>query len=161
MKLALIAAQSLNHIIGSGLDIPWHAKGEQKLFKEITQGSTLIMGRKTFDSIGRPLPGRETIIVTRQQNYQIPGCHVARGLEAAVTLAMTLNKPCFIAGGGEIYSAALNTLQVDEIHLTTIQIEVEGDVYFPSFDREQFQVIEEKHFETNLAYVYQKFVRIA
>ena len=125
MTLALIAAQSKNHIIGNGPDIPWHAKGEQKLFRDITMGGTLIMGRKTFDSIGRPLPGRETIVVSRQAGLKIEGCHTSASLQEAVALAASFPGVCFIAGGGEIYRQAAESLELDEIHLTTIDLEVE------------------------------------
>lgn len=157
MVLQLIAARSKNQVIGNGPDIPWQAKGEQKLFRDITMGSTLIMGRKTFESIGRPLPGRETIIVTRDTNYRQGECQTAISLKAAIELANALGKPIFIAGGGEIYAQAMPL--VDELHLTTIDVECEGDVFFPEFDAAGFELVSEKHFETNVKYVYQHFVK--
>ncbi len=159
MTLALIAAQSKNHIIGNGPDIPWRAKGEQKLFKDITMGGILIMGRKTFDSIGRALPGRETIVVSRQLGLEITGCHTATSLPDAVALATSLPGTCFIAGGGEIYRQAVETLELDEIHLTTIDLEVEGDVFMPDLHLEQYQLATEQHFETNLVYHYQHYIK--
>ena len=155
--LKLIAAQASNKVIGSGPDIPWQAKGEQKLFREITMNSTLIMGRKTFESIGRPLPGRETIIVTREVDYTHEGCHAAHDLDSAIDQASTLNQPIFIAGGGEIYAQAIN--KVNEIHLTTIEVAPEGDVFFPEFDEQDFELLDEQHFETNLKYTYRHYRR--
>lgn len=155
MSLHLIAARAKNNVIGAGLDIPWQAKGEQKLFRDITLGGTLIMGRKTFDSIGRPLPGRETIIVTRSSDFSQPGCHVVASLDDAIEVASNFDQKTFIAGGGEIYAQALP--RVTEIHLTTIDVEPEGDIFFPEFNREDFELVEERHFETNLQYTYQHF----
>ena len=139
MTVHIIAARSKNNVIGRGSEIPWRVKGEQKLFKEITMNGTLIMGRITFESIGKPLPGRTTIIVTRNPAYHQANC-------------------IYIAGGGEIYQQALGL--ADVVHLTTINAEIEGDVLFPSFPTPDFKLIEEKQFESNIDYTYQKFERI-
>jgi dihydrofolate reductase len=157
-ELNIIAARSLNNVIGNDLDIPWHAKGEQKLFKEITRDSVLIMGRKTYESIGRPLPGRFTIIVTRNAGYSQANCEVAANLEDAIKLAKAQDKPAFIAGGGQIYEQALPL--ASGVHLTTVQCEVEGNVHFPDFPTDQFTLIEEKSFQSNIDYVYQYFRRV-
>ena len=153
----IIAARSKNGVIGRGSDIPWRIKGEQKLFKEITRGGTLIMGRTTFESIGRPLPGRTTIIVTRTPEYQTEGCLIANSLELALSQAAGLNKPIFIAGGGEIYQQSLPL--ADVVHLTTISAEIDGDVYFPAFPTDEFELIEDKFFKSNINYIYQRFHR--
>ena len=157
-ELNIIAARSLNNVIGNDLDIPWHAKGEQKLFKEITRDSVLIMGRKTYESIGRPLPGRFTIIVTRNAGYSQANCEIAANLEDAIKLARAQNKPVFIAGGGQIYEQALPL--VNAVHLTTVQCEVEGNIHFPNFPTDQFTLVEEKSFQSNIDYVYQYFRRV-
>jgi dihydrofolate reductase len=157
-ELNIIAARSLNNVIGNDLDIPWHAKGEQKLFKEITRDSVLIMGRKTYESIGRPLPGRFTIIVTRNAGYSQANCEIAANLEDAIKLAKAQDKPVFIAGGGQIYEQALPL--ASSVHLTTVQCEVEGNIYFPNFPTDQFTLIEEKSFQSNIDYVYQYFRRV-
>ncbi len=136
MKIILIAAMAANRVIGKGNDIPWHIPGEQRRFKEITMGHTLIMGRKTFDSIGRPLPGRRNIIITRQRDYLAEGCEVAHSLSEAIKKCGHAEK-VFIAGGEEMYVQALP--MADEIYLTTIQREVEGDKYFPDFSTEDFR----------------------
>ena len=154
--VALIAAQAENRVIGRGLEIPWKAKGEQALFKEITRGGTLIMGRKTYDSIGRPLPGRETIVVTGNPTFSAEGCHTASGLAEALEAAHRLGKPIFIAGGGELYRQALDL--ADAVHLTTIHTKVDGDVYFPVLP-DDFHLVREERFSTNLDYTYRYFER--
>lgn len=157
MKTAIIVARSQNNVIGNGLNIPWKVKGEQLIFKRITQGGTLIMGRKTFQSIGRPLPGRTTIIVSRNQDYSQEGCTVCDSLEAAFELADQALKPVFVAGGGEIYQLALPL--VDTVHISTIQADVSGDVLFPPFPPVDFTLAEEEFFESNINYVYQRYER--
>lgn len=158
MQLSIVAARSLNNIIGNGAEIPWRARGEQKLFKEITMNGTLIMGRKTFESIGRPLPGRTTIIITRQPGYTANGCLVTHSLDGAIDLAQQQNKPAFIVGGGEIYQQSLD--RVDAVHLSTIQKNVSGDVYFPKFPTGDFNLHHEKLFESNINYIYEYYERV-
>ena len=153
---ALIAAMSRNRVIGRGDDIPWVAKGEQALFKKITSGGTVIMGRKTFDSIGRPLPKRHNIVITRKprgNNDQLDFCE---SVEAALELAASLARPIFVIGGGEIYARTID--HAAALHLTTIDIDVEGDVYFPTFDETAFNLVDTQHFETNLKYSYRHYL---
>jgi dihydrofolate reductase (trimethoprim resistance protein) len=152
----MVAAQSENQVIGRGLEIPWKVKGEQALFKKITINGTLIMGRKTFQSIGRPLPGRTTIVVSRDPDLTITGCETSTSLELAIARAAEINKPIFIAGGGELYRQALDI--ADEIHLTTIHTKVEGDVLFPEVPA-NFRLVEEKAFTSNINYTYRHFER--
>jgi len=158
MSLQLIAARSLNNVIGKDSDIPWKVKGEQKLFKKLTMDSVLIMGRKTYESIGRPLPGRVTIIITRNSDLVIPGCEVVTSLGQAIECATKTGKPIFVAGGGQIYAEALPL--ATEVHLTTIQCEVEGNIYFPAFKDNEFKLLEEELFHSNVDYLYQHFQRI-
>ena len=157
MKRAIIVARSQNNVIGNGPDIPWKIKGEQIIFKRITEGGTLIMGRKTFQSIGRPLPGRTTIIISRNQSYTQKGCFVCDTLEAAFELADHEQKPVFVAGGGEIYKLALPL--VDTVHISTIQAEISGDILFQSFPTDDFTLAEEQFFESNINYIYQRYER--
>lgn len=156
-SLNIIAARSLNNIIGDNNEIPWRVQGEQKLFKEITMHSVLIMGRKTYESIGKPLPGRVTIIVTRNADYSQENCETAANLEHAIILANAHDRPIFVAGGGQIYEQALPL--VSGVHLTTIQCEVQGNIYFPTFPTEEFTLVEEKFFKSNINYQYQYFRR--
>lgn len=135
MKIILIAAMAENRVIGRGNDIPWHIPGEQKRFKEITMGHTLVMGRKTYESIGKPLPGRKNIIITRQKKYSALGCIVVGSLPAAIA-ACTNDQKVFIAGGGQVYEQAIPF--ADEIHLTILHRQVEGDIFFPEFSEKDF-----------------------
>jgi len=152
---SLIAAMSRNRVIGRGDDIPWVAKGEQALFKKITSGGTVIMGRKTFDSIGRPLPKRHNIVITRKPRGNTDQLDFCESVEARLDLAANLARPTFIIGGGEIYARTIN--HASALHLTTIDIDVEGDVYFPTFDEAAFNLVDTQHFETNLKYSYRHY----
>ncbi len=157
--IALIAARSENGVIGCGPDLPWDLKDEQKLFRDITLGGVLVMGRKTFDSIGRPLPGRTTVIVTRNPAYQAKGCLIASSLEDALEKAagQCAGLDIYIAGGGEIYAQTINL--VDCIHLTTVHIKVEGDVFFPEIPKNEFTLVEEKKFSSSIDYTYRRYDR--
>ncbi len=157
MTFEIIAARSLNNVIGNNDEIPWRARGEQKLFKDITMDSVLIMGRKTFESIGRPLPGRQTIIISRNADYQQAHCETASNLENALSLAANHHKAIFVAGGGQIYKQALP--QASGVHLTTVQCTVDGNVFFPDFPTPDFRLVEEKQFESNINYHYQHYLR--
>lgn len=160
MSISLVAAQAENRVIGNGPEIPWRVKGEQALFKKITLGGVLVMGRKTFESIGRPLPGRTTIIVTRSANYQVENCLTAQSVEAALSMAEAIAeseaKPIFIAGGGDLYAQTIEL--ADELHLTTIHTQADGDVYFPEVPKD-FRLINEESFESNINYTYRYYQR--
>ncbi|HEU5068994.1 MAG TPA: dihydrofolate reductase [Verrucomicrobiae bacterium] len=125
-----IAAMSLNRVIGNGNKIPWHLPEDFKWFKQVTMGQVLVMGRKTFESIGRPLPGRETIVLTRS-DWTHSGVKVAAGLDQ-LPLAEDDPRTIFIAGGAEIYRQALPLCA--ELLLTVVKREVAGDVLFPPFE---------------------------
>lgn len=126
---------SLNRVIGNGLKIPWHLPEDFKWFKETTMGEVLVMGRRTFESIGRALPGRETLVLTRG-DFSHPDVEVIRSLE---DIAPRLNgRTCFIAGGAQVYEQALP--RCSDLLLTIVQREVEGDVFFPEF-KNQFEEV--------------------
>lgn len=135
-KVSLIAAASLNGVIGREQKLPWDLPEDLKYFKERTYGAPVIMGRKTFDSIRRPLPGRKNIIVTRRTDLIIPGAWLAQTLEQAMREAGDVPE-VFILGGGEIYRLALPF--ADRIYLTEIDLKIEGDTTFPDFSREDFK----------------------
>ncbi len=158
--VTVVAARSQNNVIGRGDEIPWRVKGEQKLFKELTLGGCLIMGRKTFESIGRPLPGRETIIVTRNPAFQFEGCTCVTDIPAALEFAQSRGVPTHIVGGGEIYRQAFELNVADVLHLTTIQTEVDGDIYFPEIPDGVFSVVDHKQYHSNIDYLYERFERI-
>lgn len=156
MKIILIAAMAKNRVIGRANTIPWHIPGEQQRFKGMTMGHTLVMGRKTFESIGRPLPGRKTVIISRNREYQAAGCVVAPSLAAAIALCPE-TETVFIAGGGEIYQQALDL--ADSIYLTVLDREVEGDILFPEFDLKRFQKISSERVEGPEPYTFTIFSR--
>ncbi len=131
-RLSLIVAMSRNRVIGANGKIPWHLPGELKLFKSLTMDHHIIMGRKTYESIGRLLPGRTTVIVTRQRDYRVPGAIVAHSLEDAIA-ACGDDEEAFVIGGAEIFREALPL--ADRIYLTTVEADVPGDTFMPKFDR--------------------------
>ena len=132
-RVVLVAAVAENGVIGNGPDIPWRIPGEQAEFKELTLGHTLLMGRTTFDSIGRPLPGRTTIVLTRDPAWHHDGVLVAHDLEQALALADDLPGDLMVVGGAQVYAAALP--HADEQVLTQVPLRPEGDVFYPAFDR--------------------------
>lgn len=143
MTISLIAAMSSNRVIGLDNDLPWHLPLDLKRFKELTMGHHMIMGRKTFDTIGRPLPGRTIIVVTRRRDFAHPGILVAHSIEDALKQAEK-DSETFIAGGGEIYRLTIGI--ADRIYLTVIHQAFEGDTSFPDFDETDWRVIEEEEF---------------
>ncbi len=141
MLISIIAAMSLNRAIGYQGKIPWHIPGEQQRFKQITWGHTIIMGRRTYESIGKPLPGRTNIVITRQQNYSAPGCLVVHSLEAALQNCPPNETEAFIIGGEQIFRLALPLAK--RIYLTTVQQEFQGDAFFPEFSLNDMTVTSE------------------
>jgi dihydrofolate reductase len=137
MSFTAIAAMSENRVIGRGSQIPWHLPEDFRWFKQTTLGNVLVMGRKTFESIGRPLPGRETIVLT-QSGFSHPGVTTAATLEEVA--AKVAGRQAFIAGGAEIYRLALPLCS--DLYLTLVKRTVEGDVFFPPFE-DQFELAEE------------------
>jgi dihydrofolate reductase len=135
-----IAAMSLNRAIGNGNQIPWHLPEDFKWFKAVTMGHVLVMGRKTFESIGRPLPGRETIVLTRS-GWSHPHVKIGSSLEQ-LPIDAGEQRTIFIAGGAEIYRQALP--MCSELVLTLVKREVGGDAFFPSFE-EDFELVEKIH----------------
>lgn len=144
MKLALIVAMAKNHVIGINNNLPWHLSEDLKYFKRVTMGKPIIMGRKTFDSIGRPLPGRTNIVVTRNEDYQADGVKVVHSLKAALELCNSIavidgSDEAMVIGGAELYKQALPL--ADYLYLTEVHAQVNGDAYFPEFDRNNWQEI--------------------
>jgi len=144
--ISLIAAVSKNYTLGNAGEIPWHLSKDFAYFKEQTLNKPIIMGRKTFESIGRPLPKRLNIVLTRQQNYQPEGvtvCHTIDEALAAANIYFKNNniedKNIMIIGGAQIYNLFLP--QADYIYLTEIDIECDGDAHFPKFDKNQWQLV--------------------
>jgi len=126
-----IAAMSLNRVIGRGKTIPWHLPEDFKWFKETTMDHVLAMGRRTYESIGRPLPGRETVVLTRNPS-SVTGVRTLDSLEALGQAEAYRDRTIFICGGAEIYAQALD--QCADLYLTRVKREVEGDAFFPEFE---------------------------
>ena len=143
MRISIIAAMSSNRVIGLNDDLPWRLPPDLKRFKELTMGHHMVMGRKTFDTIGRPLPGRITVVVTRRADFYHQDVLVAHSIDDALKLAQN-DEEIFIAGGGEIYGLTLDL--ADRIYLTVINRDFEGDTFFPLFDESKWQTVEEQEF---------------
>ena len=156
MKIILIAAMAKNRVIGRNNTIPWHIPGEQQRFKALTMGHTLIMGRRTFESIGRALPGRKTVIISRNPKYQAKGCLTATSLISALALCPETEK-IFIAGGGEIYREGLELAEA--IYLTVLDRSLAGDTLFPEFDPRQFRPISQERVEGSEPYTFSIYHR--
>ena len=142
-RLSLIVAMAKNRVIGIDGKIPWHLPNELQLFKRVTMGHHIVMGRKTFESIGRLLPGRTTVIVTRQQDYAVPGAVVAHSLDEALVRCAGDNE-IFVIGGGELYRAAMPL--ADRIYLTVVDAEPSGDTQMPEFDAAQWKLVSTEQF---------------
>jgi dihydrofolate reductase len=161
MIISLIVAMTQNGVIGKDNQIPWHIPEDLKHFKEITMGHPIIMGRKTFESIGKALPGRKNIVLTRALSYNEDGVVVVHNFEQALREAKDHDKEVFVIGGRQVYELALP--QADQIYLTTIDRDFDGDTYFPRLDfKNEFEVLEESDwFDSKKGYSYrfQKAVR--
>jgi len=144
MRLSIIAAMSANRVIGSHNDLPWRLPADWKRFKSLTMGHHLIMGRKTFESIGQPLPGRTTVVVTHQTGYAPEEVLVAHSVEQALQMAAG-DDEVFVAGGAQIYQQMFP--RADRLYLTSIHEEFEGDTDFPEFEESDWQLISEESHE--------------
>lgn len=140
IPVALIVAQSLNRVIGVDNTLPWHLPEDLKYFKSVTMGKPIIMGRKTFDSIGRPLPGRTNVVVTRNAEWCADGVKVAASLEEAVALAGEEDPAeIMVIGGAQIYEQALPLTQ--RVYLTQVYAEIEGDAFFPVLPEREWRQV--------------------
>ena len=156
-NLAVIAAMGTNRVIGVGGGLPWRLPEDQKRFKALTMGHAIIMGRKTYDSIGRALPGRRSIVVSRQVGLALPGCEVVSSFEAALALVEGHDTLPFVIGGEALYAAALEV--ATRLFLTLVPAAPQGDAYFPELDLTQWREADRVVGEGGLAYV--QLVRVA
>ena len=144
-RISIIVAMAPNRIIGINNTLPWRCPEDLKNFKSLSMGHHMIMGRKTFDSIGKPLPGRTTIVVTRNAALYIEGCTIAHSLDAAIK-ACANDSEIFIVGGAELYALAMPLATT--LYITEIQQEVEGDAFFPEFSHDQWhEISREQHIQ--------------
>lgn len=138
MRLSAIVAMSENRVIGRNNQLPWHLPADLSHFKKITLGNPIVMGRKTFLSIGRPLPGRRNIVISRDAQFQAAGCEIFHSPNEALT-ALNTSAEVFIIGGATLFQELLPKLQ--SLYLTIIHANITGDVYFPEIDVTQWQEI--------------------
>jgi len=165
-RVCLIAAVARNKVIGRDNRIPWRLPEDLKHFRKLTLGHAVIMGRKTFESIvafsGKPLPGRDNIVITRSRDWSVTGCRITYSLDDALA-AVPQGRDAFVIGGAEIYSLALPL--ASRLYMTEIGRDFEGDAFFPEFDRSRWQEIaRESHEpggEEGLGYAFVEYDRIA
>jgi len=167
MKLSLLVAVSENNVIGRGGDLPWHLADDLRRFKRVTMGHVLLMGRKTWESIRRPLPGRTSIVISRQADYEtgFEEVPVATNLDEALALARreaSESTEVFIIGGARIYERMFP--HAERLLLTRVHAKVEGDVYFPEVNWNEWQLLEEESCaaigKNDFAHTYQIFERV-
>ena len=163
MKIAIIVAVAKNNVIGGENKLLWHLPADLKHFKNLTTGHCIVMGRKTYESIGRPLPNRTNIIISRNDDFKAEGCVLFKSLEKAMESAQELeqNGTIFIIGGGNVYKQAMPL--ADEIYVTDVDLEIEGDTYFPAISPKDWTLEESNSFEPDeknkLNYSFKKYVR--
>ncbi len=151
MKISVIAAMSENRIIGRDGALPWHLPADLARFKSITTGHTVIMGRKTFESVGQPLPNRRTIVITRNNDYQRAGVFIAHSLDEALDHAAREDE-IFILGGEAVYRIALP--RADRLYLTIVHATMEGDTHFPTFNFDDWKLVEDERHEADDRHAY-------
>ena len=149
MKITLIAALSTNNVIGRDNQVPWRQSADMKRYKALTMGHHLITGRRTYESVGRPLPGRTTVVVTRSPDFRAEGVVVAHSLDDALRIAAAAGEDeAFINGGAEVYAQSLH--RADRMQLTRIHAEIEGDTFFPEFDDvSEWRLVDSEHYEAD------------
>jgi dihydrofolate reductase len=157
MKTILIAAMDPNRVIGHKNRIPWHIPEEMTHFKKSTMGHGVIMGRKTFESIGKALPGRTNIVLSTNPNLELSGCHISHSLTEGMNYCSNQEK-VFIIGGSTLYEQSME--HVDNILLSIIHREYAGDVFFPIIPANTFQLISEKEMGTEQTFTLQTYQRI-
>lgn len=162
MKIAIMVAKASNNVIGKNNELVWHLPADLKHFKTTTAGHYVIMGRKTYESMGKPLPSRLNVIITRNKNYHVEGAVVVHQLEDAIDFARAQHqKLVFILGGGEIYQQAIPI--ADEMFITEVDHAFEGDTYFPEIDMKPWTESERRDFapdgENRYPYSFVKYSR--
>ena len=154
--LAIIAAYDRNRVIGRDGRMAWHIPGEQRRFRELTTGAAVIMGRRTWQEIGRPLPERRNIVLSGDPDFTAPGCLVARSMEEAIELAGELD--VYVSGGAAVYAQALPL--AERLYLTEIDAAFPGDAFFPEFDESLYTRTLDEHCAGPVPYSYYTYIRI-
>ena len=159
--LSLIWAMDENRLIGNNNELPWHLPADLAFFKRTTMGKPIIMGRKTFDSIGRPLPGRQNIIITRDKTFTSLGCDIANSIDQAMSLVADEAEEAMLIGGASLYLQTLE--QADVLYLTQIHHAFSGDTWFPKIDMAQWSEVYRENFDADekniYPYSFMKFLR--
>ena len=140
--ISFVVAMDNNKVIGINNHLPWHIPADLKFFKKVTMGHPIVMGRKTYESIGKPLPGRENIIVTRNQNYSQEGCTVIHTIDELLKLSEEKKEEICVIGGAEIFKATFP--YADRLYITKINDEFEGDTFFPDFKEVDWKIISQE-----------------
>lgn len=152
MRISLIVAMSENRVIGRDGQLPWRLSADLRRFKRLTMGHHIIMGRRTFESIGRTLPGRTMVVVTRQTDYSAGEALVAHDMEEALRLASS-DEQAFIIGGSGVYRQALGV--VDRIYMTQVHAQIHGDVVFPELQLDEWQLVEQSRHSADVQNEYE------
>jgi dihydrofolate reductase len=153
MTISLVVAASENNVIGKDNRLLWHLPNDMKFFKNTTWGMPVIMGRKTFESLGKPLAGRTNIVMTRDQQWSAAGTKVSADMEAAMKLAADTDaKEVFVIGGGEIFKQALP--QANRVYLTRVHTNIEGDAFFPELKTSEWKLLTQHDFEPDAKHQY-------
>ena len=148
MNISLVVAAATNNAIGKDGKMPWHLPADMKHFKNITWGMPVVMGRKTFESLGKPLTGRKNIVITRQTDWQSAGAVVVKNIEDALLIAQQADvNEVMVIGGGEIYKALFE--KAKRIYLTRVEAEPEADTYFPPIHPDQWHLVSQQNFEAD------------
>ncbi|MFT3683093.1 MAG: dihydrofolate reductase [Ferruginibacter sp.] len=162
MTISLLVAAAENNAIGKNNQLLWHLPNDMKFFKNTTWGMPVIMGRKTFESVGKPLPGRTNIVITRQADWQADNVVTATGITDAIKKAAATNaKEAFVIGGGEIYKEAMHLASI--IYLTRVHAAFNGDTFFPAIHENEWELVSNDDFEADekhqYAYSFQKWIK--
>ncbi len=153
--ISLIVAYAQNRVIGNKGCIPWKIKGEQRRFRELTTGNIVIMGRRSYEEIGKPLPNRTTIVISNTKTFEGENCLTAKSLAEAIKLAG--DKDVYISGGAKLYEEALPL--VEKMYITEIDCEIKGDTFFPKFNKEEFEKELNERVEGEIPYTYVTYTR--
>lgn len=158
-RLALIVAYTQNRVIGDKGRIPWRIKGEQRRFRELTTGNVVVMGRRSYEEIGHPLPNRFTVVVSGTKDYEAENCTTAGSLSEAIRIAKERcpGKNIYVSGGAGLYREAIT--MVEQMFVTEVDAMIEGDTYFPEFDENAFTKTIEERVEGELPYTYVTYTR--
>jgi dihydrofolate reductase len=153
MIISLVVAAANNNVIGKDNRLLWHLPNDMKFFKNVTWGMPVVMGRKTFESLGKPLPGRKNIILSRKPGLQLPGTIIVKNMEDAIFLVNEMDvKEMMVIGGGEIFNMVFD--KAKRIYLTRVDAEPEGDTWFPVISPEEWKLVSKKDHEADEKHVY-------